>query len=102
MRERALSEEPWTSAKGYIEISRQLVGADREWRPRELRDAATAAESVWTVVWEPKVISGGIEDRDAPSGAYWFLSEDGSFYFLRLFQEDVRAKAGHQNQPILV
>ena len=98
MRERALSEEPWTSAKGYIEISRQLVGADREWGPRELRDAATAAESVWTVVGKPKVISGGIEDRDAASGAYWFLGEDGSFYFLRLFQEDVRAKAGHQNQ----
>ena len=55
MRERALSEEPWTSAKGYIEISRQLVGTDREWGPRELRDAATAAESVWTVVGNPKV-----------------------------------------------
>ena len=98
MRKRALAEEPWTSARGYIEISRQLVGTDREWRRRELLAAATAAESLWTVVWDPKVTSDGIEDKDADSGAYWFLGEDGSFYFLRLFQEDVRAKAGHQNQ----
>ena len=98
MREHALSEEPWASAKGYFEISRQLVGSDREWRRRELRDAARGAESVWTVVWDPKVTSDGIDDRDAESGAYWFLGEDGSFYFLRLFQEDIRAKAGDQNQ----
>ena len=89
MRQRALAEEPWASGRGYIEVSRQLVLPNGEWGRRELRDAARAAESLWTVAWEPKVISDGIEDRDAPSGAYWFLSKDGSFYLLRLFQEDM-------------
>jgi len=105
MRQRAVVNEPWKYAKGYIEISRQLLGTARQWRPRELRDAARAAESFWTVVWKPQVVPGGIEDKDAPSGAYWFLSTDGSFYFLRLFQEDIQAsrfmsRGRHPNQAL--
>ncbi len=86
---------------GYVEVSHQLVQADREWNQHELLAAATAAQSGWAIGMvyagtdaAPKPAEeGAIEARIRhwnPQGQrdYWILGKGGEFYSANAFQED--------------
>lgn len=86
---------------GYLEVSHKLVQPNREWRPRELLDAARKAESGWAIgiVFDgsdaaPKpttegAIAARIPRWDSPDQHdRWTLTKDGGFYCADLFEED--------------
>ena len=88
---------------GYIESSQRLVHqSEREWNPIELLRAAEGGElrnTGWPIGLviraeglKPVPTPEGIEARLAHRGQewqdYWMFDKDGSYYVVRLFEEN--------------
>ena len=106
---------------GYVESGQRLLGVrDRSWNPHALRDAARRAElrnTGWAIglVFDggaeaPTPTEAGIEARVVRVGPtqwedYWRFERDGSYYVIRLFEEDFDeptygTSVGHPEKPL--